>query len=387
MSNTTDSTRSSWSRRRWLRSGAAASVAAATAPAIRSSGAAEPASQHGGNPGNDSDGLAFVVVSDTHYTAPQDAPDELVTDIVEVNQRLIDDINSLPEQEFPDELGGGRISPPRGVLHLGDMIDTGDKGIGELSVRRQHTEWQAYLRDFGLSGAEGRLKHPVYEVHGNHDSVREMNEVMESLIERNRRRPAVNHVSDSGVCYSWDWQGVHFVALGIVVGHNDQGLPIGRYKAYDSLEFLRLDLRERVGDSGRPVILMHHIDLLRYSEECSPDSPAGGEWSACDVAAYRRAVEGFNVAAIFHGHLHGLRTDHWDGTTESTAAGEGIPVFGARAAGAGGSNRGYFHCRVEKGNLVVRERVSLRAPDGWREDNTNWGGRWQVPLRAPAAAG
>ncbi len=345
---------------------------------------AAPATTETAETRGDPDGLAFVVLSDTHYTAPQDAPDELDRDIVEVNRRLIDDVHQLPGLKFPDEMGGGPVPAPRGVLHLGDMIETGDKGTGDLSVQRQHTEWHAYVKDFGLTGTEGRLRHPVYEVHGNHDSVREMNVVMEALIERNRRRPLVNHVSDSGVCYSWDWQGVHFIALGIVVGHNDQGLPIGRYKAYDSLAFLRQDLRERVGDSGRPVILMHHIDLLRYSQPCSGESPAGGEWSACDVEAYHQSLAGYNVAAIFHGHLHGLRTDHWDGSSQTTDKGDGIPVFGVRAGGAGGSNRGYFHCAVEGGELVVRERVSLRADTGWLEENSTWGGHWRVPLRVAA---
>lgn len=34
-------------------------------------------------------------------------------------------------------MGGGRVGEIKGVLHLGDMIDSGDKGTGELSVRRR----------------------------------------------------------------------------------------------------------------------------------------------------------------------------------------------------------------------------------------------------------
>lgn len=355
-----------WSRRDFLKTGA---IAAGSALPLARSAAADTREDFG-----------FFIVSDTHYKAPEKQPDQLDPHIDEVNKRVIALLNKLPGQELPPAMGGGKIRQPKGVLHLGDMIDTGDKGLGALSVQRQATEWKAYLADYGLTGTEGRLRHPVYEVHGNHDSVSEMNIVIKSMLERNRKRPGVTHISDSGLHYSWDWNGVHFAALGIVVGHNDKNLPVGRYKAHDSLQFLRKDLKEKVGDSGRPVILLHHIDLLRYSKPCSPDSERGGEWSACDVAAYHEAIQGYNIAAIFHGHLHALRTDRWDGSDKNATTG-GIPVFGVRASGAHGANRGLFYCAVEGTELVIREFASLRAEDGWRDDNSQWVNQWRVPLK------
>lgn len=324
--------------------------------------------------------FAFFVISDTHSKALEIAPDELEPETLEINRRLIDLLNQLPGQPLPEAMGGGILQPIRGVLHLGDMIDSGDKGTSAGSVRRQETEWKSFVADFGLTGNDGRLRFPLYEVHGNHDSVRETNVVINSVCERNRRRPGVSHVSENGLHYSWDWNGGHFVALGIVVGHNGERLPIGRYKAHDSLQFLKKDLETRVGASGRPVILLHHIDLLRYSGECSENTESGGEWSACDIAAFHGAITGYNIAAIFHGHLHALRIERWDGTSKSADRG-GIPVFGCRNSGAGGINRGLFYCEITGGELVVRELASLKAPDGWQTHNTAWTHEWRVPLQ------
>lgn len=363
-----------WSRRDFLRTGLATVGTCAGLSSNTAAAAATAAAD------NAPEGLAFLVVSDTHYTALEGAPEQLDRQILEVNRRLIDLLNQLPGQTLPASMGGGRIRRARGVLHLGDMIDSGDKGTGPVSVRRQATEWRSYVGDFGLTRSEGRLKYPVYEIHGNHDSVRETNVVISGLIQRNKARPDVTHVSANGLHYSWDWDGIHFIALGIVVGHNDGNLPVGRYQARDSLQFLKLDLETKVGLSGRPVILLHHIDLLRYSKKCGPDSERGGEWSACDVAAYHRAIRSYRIAAIFHGHLHALRTDRWNGSDRNHP--EGIPVFGTRNSGAAGANRGFFHCSVEGGELVVREMTCLGASDGWLDGAAEWKNEWKVPLRA-----
>lgn len=44
---------------------------------------------------------------------------------------------ALLNELLPPAMGGGRVGEIKGVLHLGDMIDSGDKGTGELSVRRR----------------------------------------------------------------------------------------------------------------------------------------------------------------------------------------------------------------------------------------------------------
>ena len=87
---------------------------------------------------------------------------------------LIDTLNALPNTEIPAEAGGGRVGTIQGVIHAGDIIDTGDKR-GVIQSKMQQREWEGFNKDFGLNGTEGRLKYPVYEVHGNHDSPRHSN--------------------------------------------------------------------------------------------------------------------------------------------------------------------------------------------------------------------
>ena len=75
-------------------------------------------------------------------------------------------INEIASVRWPDELGGGPICNPRGVL-LGDVIDDGDRmNDGKNQSRRQY---RYFLADFGFDGTDGRLKYPVLDGWGNHD--------------------------------------------------------------------------------------------------------------------------------------------------------------------------------------------------------------------------
>src|SRR5262249_25344349 len=163
-------------------------------------------------------------------------------------------LNKLPGTPFPEAVGGGTVPAPRGVLHGGDLIDSGDRN-GDVYPRMHKTEWDAYAADFGLDGKDGRLKYPVYEVHGNHDSPPGDGLVVGKIIERNKKRPGVTHLSKNGLHCSWDWGPVHFVTLGIVVGADPNVKRKRRYNPLDSLDFLSADLKGKVGDSGRPVVL------------------------------------------------------------------------------------------------------------------------------------
>lgn len=325
----------------------------------------------------------------------------------ELNDRLIATLNGLPGRTLPKELGGGEVAEPKAVIHLGDMVDSGDK-LGSTPERMVETEWKAYTERFGLAGNDGKLRYPVYEIHGNHDTPRRHNAVIDGIIVRNKKRPGLKNVSANGLHYSWDWNGIHFVALGNVVGANADGMPISRYEAFDSLPFLIADLNASVGSSGRPVVILHHVDLLRYSapperaeaglsravccegmakiawcsRECKRRSAgiSAAEWGAFDVQAYHRAIRGYNVAAVFHGHLHARRIDVWDGTARN--AKPGIPVFGSKNSGAGGAERSLFYCRVEDGELVVRELRST-GRDGWNPEKSEirWEPQaWRAPL-------
>ena len=224
-----------------------------------------PAVQSGGllrGPSDEQSPTAFLMISDTHVLA--DAADAAKLDIrsVAVTERFVDRLNELSGTEIPEASGGGRVRELRGVIHGGDCIDTGDKP----RVDMQRTEWAGFEDFYGLTGRDGRLKLPLYEVHGNHDSPRGDGYAVQRIRERNRNRPGLTAVSENGLHYSWDWGPVHFVNLGIVVGEVSEPARRRRYAPLGSLQFLQEDLQKHVGSSGRPIVVTHHIDVLRYSQ-------------------------------------------------------------------------------------------------------------------------
>ena len=102
-----------------------------------------------------------------------------------------------------------------------------------------------------------------------------------------------------------DWGALHLVNLGIFVGAGDEKREGHHYAPRSSLEFLRSDLAEQVGDSGRPVVVSHHLHL--HSSDY--------DWPSEDRAAYYETLSQYNVVAIFNGHSHGSppRRHRWDG--------------------------------------------------------------------------
>lgn len=305
--------------------------------------------------------VAFFLVGDTHYLADKETPEKLDVRSAETNARLIDQLNRLPGTAIPEAAGGGTVAAPRGLIHAGDLIDSGDKN-GGIFPRMHQTEWAAYIADFGLTGKDGRLKFPVYEVHGNHDSPQGDGLAVKKIIERNKTRPGLVNVSRNGLHYSWDWGPVHCVNLGIVVGAVKEVARKRRYHPQDSLEFLIADLAEKVGKNGRPVILTHHIDIARHATLPDPEGPATSkEWDPCDVRGYHEAVKNYNVAAILFGHTHARDVYHWDGTAKKGK--EGVPVFNVDNSGHFGSKQQalfYFHLRDEE--MTVRE---FATDDRW----------------------
>ena len=92
-------------------------------------------------------------------------------------------------------------------------------------------------REAWPNGGDARLRWPVREVHGNHDGPRGDTVVTDTIKARNKRRAGLTNVAESGLHYSWDWAGVHFVALGIVVGDAPEVTRKRRYAPRGSLPF------------------------------------------------------------------------------------------------------------------------------------------------------
>ncbi|MFM7058173.1 MAG: metallophosphoesterase family protein [Planctomycetota bacterium] len=323
--------------------------------------------------------VAFFLIGDTHVLAREDDSAKIDDRSQAVVSRLIGTLNSLPETAIPESAGGGRVLSPRGVLHAGDCIDTGDKP----KVAMQQTEWAGYMDLFGTTGRDGMLKHPLFDVHGNHDSPRGDGYATQQMRERNRRRQGLVNVSASGLQYSFDWGPVHVVCLGIVVGEVAEPSRTRRYSPHGSLEFLTEDLKQHVGDSGRPVLLLHHIDVLRYSTTEPIDDAAARqrEWDPADVQGYHRALRPYTIAGVLYGHTHGRNVFRWDGT--KTPASEGIPTFNVdNSSHFAGMQQAFFYLEVYGDRIVARE---YGTKDAWQTGQ--WTGQvWTLPLRHPQPA-
>lgn len=348
------------SRRQFLGGAIASSAAIAGASVVPSANgvafAADPALS-----ATTQDPLCFFVIGDTHYLADREQPLMLDPRAGDICGRLVDTLNTLPGTAIPELAGGGKVGRPRGVIHAGDVIDTGDKQ-GGVTAEMQRTEWAAFARDYGLNGQDGRLKIPVYEVWGNHDSPHGKGHALEQIAIRNKTRPDVVNVSANGLHYSWDWGPAHFVNLGLIVGGDRTVARRRRYAALDSLDFLIADLKDKVGAGSRPVIITHHVDIARYTTACDLAVDAGAkEWDPCDVRAFHAALKGYNIAAIFYGHTHTRNVFRWDG--ESPKAQTGIPVFNTdNASHFSGNAQAFFYVELHTGQLTVRE---YQTKDRW----------------------
>jgi len=304
--------------------------------------------------------VTFIVTSDAHYDAfESEDRNDRVRDTVR-------HINAITDIRWPEEFGGGAIGWPRGVLVLGDVIDDGDRVFqGKHQTPRQ---WFLFEADFGLDGTDGLMDYPVYETWGNHDGPPVGNEkhgfsFQTQLKRRNqirKQKGLLANLSANGLHYSWDWDDVHFVLLGIYPA--DRQHPETRYSAewhdpQGALTFLKGDLAENVGDTGRPVILASH---------CGFDTDW---WHKDDWKAVYDAVQPYNVVLYLYGHSGtGLR--NWAPTEDNK------PL---RCVNTGQTENGFFVIQITGGEVRVAYRtknwLTKETSEGKRE--RTWDGTWQ----------
>ena len=303
---------------------------------------------------------SFFVVGDTHYCADDEDIARMDPTSAEYNRRLLEWLNKLPGTEFPAEAGAGIVPSPHGVIHAGDLVDNADKSGAKLKMA--DTEMAAFVADWGLNGGDGRLRWPVREVYGNHDGPRGETVVVDEIKNRNKRRAGLANVSENGLHYSWDWAGVHFLALGIVVGGAPEITRRRRYAPFDSLAFLKQDLAEHVGKSGRPVVLVHHVDVARYSEAVPDEKVLSQEWDYGDVHAYYAALREYRVAAAICGHTHARNIFRWNGTKNMRAA-DGVTFLNTENSGHFNKvAQAFLHVTITGSALHVRE---FATKDSW----------------------
>lgn len=269
--------------------------------------------------------ITFMVVSDPHFTGD--------TSSFLINRRMVEDMNSLKGVEHP---GSNQKIDPAFVWMLGDMTDGGKK-----------EQWDQYESLYGLN-AENVLKYPVFECFGNHDG--NVDGFARQQIKHRNTERRMKIVTDSlGLHYSWDIGRIHFVNLNLYPANEwDPDCEWCTYfkesfrEAQNSLTFLEKDLKENVGDSGRPVILAFHIGFDDFGLKW---------WTESDQEKFYNVIKDYHVAGIFHGHNHAVGQTKW----------KGINVWAVGSPRHDGSTGEYLVVRVNgDGEISVRER-SLRS--------------------------
>ena len=263
--------------------------------------------------------IVFFVASDLHYGAAGHVPAAN-----ELSRQTIENMNALPGQPWPANLGGGFVSQPRGVLLVGDLTDG-----------RTDEQWAAFTNDWGLNG-ERLLTFPVYEGFGNHDASSSTYGLVPNGIKtRNQHRPGLRNISANGYHYSFDWDFLHVVCLNVFPGDElDPGYS--GPNPSNSMQFLEMDLATFVGKSGRPVVIYHHYGF---------DSYGLSGWSDRQRSNYFNVISNYNVICIFNGHSHVVSFFPWRGITTCID-------------GTVGKFHGNFVlARVTQTNLVLVERT------------------------------
>lgn len=306
--------------------------------------------------------VTFLATSDCHYKEPDSK-----TSHNGLNRDSVEAMNAIATLRWPEALGGGPIARPRGVVVLGDVIDDGDRALQGRSVSRE--QYRFFLTDFGLDGTDGLLKYPVFEGWGNHDGPPEGREkngfsFQAELKKRNQMRKQKGLIADlsyNGLHYSWDWDDVHLVQLNLYPA--DQQRAGVRYSPVwhdpqESLAFLKKDLAERVGTSGRPVVLMSH---------CGFDTDW---WTDADWAELYDAARPYNVVLYLYGH-----------------SGTGVLQWAPKGQerkwtciNDGQTEKGFFVIEI-KGNRMraaMRVKANLRASkDADGAVHHQWDGTWE----------
>ncbi len=264
-----------------------------------------------------SDGFFFLVVSDSHY-----GKSDRLKNIETINR-----MNGMEGTDLPGFLTG-KVGNPLGVIHCGDILD----GPADSAYRM-------FEEDYGLNG-EAKLKFPVYETFGNHDGGLTQT-VRQASIRRNPGRSALASVSDNGLFYSWDWNGVHFVNLGSYPGNEWIDTCGWCHYFKDSFreplfsrDFLKADLLKNVGTSGRPVVLVQHYGWDDFSKLW---------WTAPDRDSLASVIKPYNIIGIFHGHSHAVEHRTFNG----------IPVWSAGSTVKGDEPGNILVVRYRRGKLTV----------------------------------
>jgi hypothetical protein len=275
--------------------------------------------------------VTFFVSSDTHYGRENNG---------EINRATIDSMNALPGTAIPQNMGGGIVHTPRGVVLNGDLLDEG------FDQKTAPGFWKEFCRDYGLTGDDGRLCVPMYEGFGNHDGGPTKSISRAGIKERNPKRVGLTAISDNGLHYSWDWDHVHLVQLNLFggVGPEDvHGVNQAEHDPQDAYGFLKQDLEKNVGASARLVIVFQHFGVLGGMADW---------WTPIAKSRLYDLLKGYNLACLINGHSHGASIVPWN---------EFLTIHDGATARPDSGTGDFLVVRVTEKELTVVQRKR----DGW----------------------
>lgn len=306
--------------------------------------------------------VTFLSVSDCHYREP----DHKLGSHNHLNRASVQEMNAISGRDWPAALGGGKIARPRGAVVLGDCIDDGDRKSGGREISAE--QYSFFLEDFGLTGSEGLLKYPSFEGWGNHDGPPQGKEktgfsFQREIRKRNlirKQKGLISNLSSNGLHASWDWDDVHFVQLNLYPADRQRAgihySPVW-HDPQDSLSFLKQDLAGKVGDSGRPVVLMSH---------CGFDTDW---WAKEDWKALYDGARAYNVILYLYGHT---------GTGILKWAPEGEDKRW-NVINDGQMENGFFVIRITEDRLCAAYRFKAGMTSSKQSEGKvvmNWPGTW-----------
>ncbi|MGJ5815618.1 InlB B-repeat-containing protein [Paludibaculum fermentans] len=238
--------------------------------------------------------VTFLVATDLHLRKGYD-----ITDAQHVKH--VAAMNMLPSLGIQWSAAGSGMDPiaiakPQAVVATGDITNYGHQ-----------EELGAYRMLYERGQLVESLQYPMLPGLGNHDLDGECEAA-------NCGRRMFNYVGIAASCaanvdpeshsYSWDWGPYHLVQLNKWVGDIRLGTDTAfQFKVThpDGIEWLRQDLANSVGNSGRPVIFFQHFGWDDFSLHASD-----GElwWGPINRQTFLNIIKPYNVVGIFSGHQH-----------------------------------------------------------------------------------
>lgn len=201
----------------------------------------------------------------------------------------------------------GMVEKPRGLLIAGDLTD--------------NLDWERFVSIFPASGVgTDSKKIPAFLCLGNHDGDAK-GATRKEVVKWNRaysKDKKLAALSENGLHYALNWEGVHIICLNLCPADTVDKETIFKFGAPgdgswndpdQALSFMKSYLRDHVGKSGEPVILMHHYGFDGFSMN---------DWNWWTPKQRRNlydTIKPFNVVAFLHGHDHAPNHYRWPDAT------------------------------------------------------------------------